>query len=88
MYFLYDDCVAFVIKDLVDRADQHLAVVRRVQAYWEAEHKSDWFVPHKLKSLMRAIAGYMQFVDLWQQNRLIDVLSAYEDKALIFQGRE
>lgn len=88
MYFLYDDCIAFVIKELVDRANQHLDSVRQIQEFWEAKHKYDWFTPFKLLSLMRAVAGYMQIVDLWEQNGLIDILAAYQDEALIMQNRE
>lgn len=80
----------YVFRELESRIKQYstlIAVLQEEVIMRKADHE-DPIVRAKLTGMVRAIAGYAQFVDLWNTGGVTSVIAAHKDEAYIFQGRE
>lgn len=83
----------YVKDELIHRIGQYLDVVREVSAEVpRVQHTDDDKLAEpmrqmRLRGMIRAIAGYAQFIDLWNTGGITSVVAAYRDNAYVLLGR-
>lgn len=80
----------YVFRELKSRIQQYMALIAEFKEEIEnrAVNRDDPIIEIKLIGMVRAIAGYAQFIDLWNAGGVTCVVAAQKDAAYIFQGRE
>lgn len=80
----------YVFRELESRIKQYSTLIAELQdellkSKVDRDHP---MVQAKLTGMVRAIASYAQFVDLWNTGGITSIIAAHKDKAYILQGRE
>lgn len=76
-----------MVDDIWDRIGQLLTAVGKSRDMWRTSPVDCPFRSIQIGGYMRAIGAYIQIIDLLRNGGLSTLVAAYEDEALILQGR-